>query len=342
MLSGLMIFALSIGKISSQTDTSKVNWFTLNETKVQFEKKQKPVFIFFHDNQNDSSNLMLNETFGLLEVANYMNALFYSIKIDIYTKDTLTFFDGSKYTNSGKNGKVHDLVIKLIGQKPTTPTIVLFNEKAEGAVFSWFKDRNHIFPILIYYAESVAQTTTYEKFEKQYFKTYPIGRKQIMTRVLLKWKQFDETMELMEKAPKKILVNLYDNYNISSTMQRLKTYNDPIISDYLNKNFYCINLNVKSQDTINFLGQKYINEGAAHGYHQLAIAMLSGKMRFPAFIIIDENKKLLDRFQGYYTPEEFEVLTHFIATDAFKKQKWDAYKKEFKSSFTENEEKKEN
>jgi len=333
LIIGLIYFPFFVEDANSQTDTSKVKWLSFEETKTLFEKKQKPVLVYFHDNLNDSSNLMLNKTFGLKEVANYANILFYPIKLDIYSKDTITFFDGARYTNSGKNGKIHDIVIQLLGKDFKYPSMILFTNKAVGSVFQGFKDRNHIFPILIYYAESVTESVVYEKFEKQYFKTYPVGQKQIMTRVLVKWKTFDEIEELMNKNPKKILVNLYDNYNISSTMQRLKTYNNPIISNYLSKHFYCINLDVKSLDSISFLGQKYINEKAAHGYHQLAIAMLNGKMQFPVFIIIDENNKLLDRFYGYKPPDDFETLIHFIGENAFKSQKWETFKKNFKSSF---------
>jgi thioredoxin-related protein len=337
----LVTFLISSGKIYSQIDTSKVNWISFEETKNLFEKRQKPVLVYFYDSKNDSSRLMLNETFGLNEVASYINILFYPVKLDIYSKDTVTFFDGTKFYNSGKNGKFHDIVVQLLGTQFSIPSMILFNKQAQGAVFPGFKDRNHIFPILIYYAESLANPIPYDKFEKYYFETYPIGQKQIMTRVLVKWKTFNELPELMKTKPRKIMVNLYDNYNISSTMQRLKTYNNPLIAKYLNEKFYCTNLDVKSLDSINFLGQTYINEKAAHGFHQLAIAMLNGNMQFPAFIVIDENSKLLDRFYGYMSPDDFEVLIHFIGDDDYKNEKWDEYKLNFKGSFSEAKENKE-
>ncbi len=334
----LVMFLISVGKIFSQTDTSKVNWMSFEEAKSLFEKRQKPVLVYFYDSKGDSSKLMLNATFGLQEVASYVNILFYPVKLDIHSQDTVTFFDGTKFYNSGKNGKVHDIVVKLLGNQFSIPSMILFNKQAQGSAYQGFKDRNHIFPVLIYYAESLTNPIAYDKFEKYYFKTYPVGQKQIMTRVLVKWKTFNELPELMKTRPKKILVNLYDNYNISSTMQRLKTYNNPTIAKYLNEHFYCTNLDVKAQDSINFLGQTYINEKAAHGYHQLAIAMLNGKMQFPSFIVIDENSKLLDRFFGYMPPDDFEVLIHFIGDNAYKNKKWDDYKANFKGSFIEEEE----
>ena len=118
-------------------------------------------------------------------------------------------------------------------------------------------------------------------------------------------------------------------------MLNLKTYNNPIIAEYLNKNYYCVNLDARTKDTLNFLSQKYINEGASHGFHQLPIAMLNGKMLFPAFLFLDENLKLIDRFQTYMIPEDFEILIQFIGENAYSGQNWEEYKKSFKSSFSD-------
>ncbi len=316
-------------------DTSKIEWKSFKETNSLFLKKQKPVMIFLYDDSDDSSFTMLNQVFSLEEVANYVNILFYPVKLEIRSTDTLTYFDGNKYINTGKNNGVHDLAVKLVTGIPRTPSTLIFSKEAVGAVYPGYLDRNHIFPVLIYYAEDSYKSTKYEDFEKYYFKTYPPGRKQIMTRVLVKWKSIEEAFELNKKFPKKIFISLYNSYNISSTMMRLKTYNNPKIADYLNKNFYCVNLDVKSQDSIKLFDQTYVNEGAAHGFHQLPISFLNGKMNFPAFLVFDEKSKYLDRKQEYMTPEVFEPIIKFVGENAYKEQKWNAYLKSFKSELTE-------
>ena len=131
-------------------DTSKVVWKSFEETNKLFKKKQKPVMIFLFDNNDDSSSVMLNQVFGIDEVANYINILFYPIKLEIHSKDTISFFDGNKYLNTNKNNGVHDLATKLTSGNPQTPSVLVFSKEAVGTVYSGFKDRNHIFPILIY------------------------------------------------------------------------------------------------------------------------------------------------------------------------------------------------
>ena len=62
-------------------DTSKVEWKSFEETNKLFTEKQKPVLLFMYNEEDDSSLIMLNQVFGLDEVANYINALFYPVKI---------------------------------------------------------------------------------------------------------------------------------------------------------------------------------------------------------------------------------------------------------------------
>jgi len=312
-------------------DTSKVEWKSFEEVQQLFAKKQKPVYIFLYDKDNDSSQIMLNQTFGLEEVANYINILFYPIKLEIHSKDTIRFFDNNLYP-ALKNG-IHALAFKLAGDTvPVPPTSVLFSREAVGTVYRGFKDRDHIFPVLIYYAENANKALPYEDFEKYYFKTYPIGKKQIMTRVLVKWKNVEEAFEMAKKFHKKVFVNIYDNYKITCTMMRLKTYNDPVIAKYLNEKYYPVNIDLRMKDTVHLFGNTFVFDEKS-GYHQLAISMLAGKMTMPAFMVFDENGKLLDRKQEYITPENFEPMIKFVGDDAYKTQKWPEYLKNFKSSF---------
>jgi len=331
----LICTIVSLSTVFAQTDTSKVKWLSFEETRTMFEKKQKPVLIYFQDNKNDSCNLMLNETFGLEEVANYINVLFYPIKLDIYSKEEISFFDGTKYSNSGNSGAVNSFVEQMLGKNPLLPSMIIFSKKAEGTVYQRFKSRDLIFPLLIYYAESINETTSYDIFEKEYLKAYPIGQKQIITRLNLEWKSLPEALELNKITPKKLLINIYDSYSISSTMMRLQTYNQIINAKYLSQHFYCVNLDLRTMDTLEFLGQKFINEKAPHGYHQLPIALLNGKMWLPAFIIFDEEMKFIGKEQRYFTPEEFEVIMKFVGENAYKNEKIDEFRKNFKSEFKE-------
>jgi len=332
----LLVFENSFSQNKTEIDTSKVKWLSFETVLEKFTKKPKPILIFFDNPDVDSSIYMLNKTFGNEEVSNYINILFYPIKINTYTKDSITFLDGIVYKNTGKYGKYHDIVAKLGALDVGFPSILLFTPKASGTLFNKYKDRDHIFPILIYYAEKVYNSlTSYKDFEKYYFKTYPPGKKQIMTILNVKWNTFEELKELNKKTPKKILINLYDNNSMTSTMMRLKTYNNKDIAAYLEKNFYCVNLNVRDKKEINFLDNKFINENLPHKYHQLAISLLNANMKFPAFIIYDENYKFLFKIQQYMTPEAIEPLIYYVGDDIYKTKTQEEYMKIFKSKLSD-------
>ncbi|NPA68514.1 MAG: DUF255 domain-containing protein [Chlorobi bacterium] len=315
----------------AQSVRDSVKWISLEDAGNLFLKKQKPILIFFYKNNCDSCLLQQTTTFSNPEVANYINVLFYPVKINAETKDSLKFFDGTYYKNSGKYGKIHDLVYKLAGTKDSFPAMTVFGRRADGRTFYGYKNRDEIFRILIYYAEDIDVSTSFEDWYKYHRKGYPPGQKQIITRLRVRWKTLDEALELNKKEPRKILLNFYNYNKISCSLLRTQTFNQKQIAEYLNENFYPVNIDVFSQDTLRIMGQTYINENKSYKYHQLPIAALDGKMVFPAFIILDENEKVLIKVREYMTPEKFEPLMKYYGGDYYKKESFEDFLKKFKS-----------
>jgi len=315
----------------SQTLKDSVHWISIEKAGKLFPEKQKPILFYFYKNNCDSCRIQEETTFSNPEVANYINVLFYPVKINVETKDSLKFFDGNYYKNTGKHGKIHDLVFKLAGTTDSFPVLVLFSKRAEGKSFFGYKDRDEIFRILIYYAEDIDVSTTFDDWYKYHKKGYPPGQKQIFTRLKIRWKTLDEALELNKKEPRKILLNFYNYNKISCSLLRTQTFNQAQIAEYLNEKYYSVNIDVFSQDTMTIMGQTYINENKSYKYHQLPIAALGGKMTFPAFIILDENEKVLIKVQEYMIPEKFEPLMRFYGDNTYKNENYNTFMKDFKS-----------
>ena len=316
----------------SKSLKDSVQWISLEKANELFLKNQKPILIYFYQNNNDSCRLQESSTFSNPEVANYINVLFYPVKIDAETKESLTFFDGIKYENTGKTGKLNDLTIKLCGPLSTFPTLVIFNKRAEGAAFPGYFDRDEIFRRLIYYSEEIYDSNVeFNDWLKIHKKGFPAGQTQIMTRLLVKWKTLDEALAESKIKPKKILLNLYNYNKISCTLMRITVLNNPEVAAYLNENYYPVNIDAFTQDTLEIFGQKYINENQPHKFHQLPIAALSGKMIFPAFIIIDQNNKVLEKVQRFLTIKDTEALLHFYGDNEFQTKDWNTFKSTFVS-----------
>ena len=328
----ILFILISFSSYSQQDNLEIVKWQTFEKVGEFFSKKKAPILIWLYEDDSDSCKLMQDSTLYLSEVSNYINTLVYPIKLNAKTNDTITFFNGEKFIHE-KNKKYHNLIYTLLSDSISFPSLILFDETATGSVFYGYKSRDDIFPILIYYVEKSYKSITFDEFKEQYFKAYPPGVKQIVTHLNIHWLEFEEMKEKQKIEPRKVLIDIYYNYSITATIMRTQTYNNPKIANYLNKNYYCTTVNAKEIDTLELKGVTYINQGASHGYHDFAIAVLQAKMDFPAFIILDEDYNLLERKQLYFTPKQLEPIIKFYGDDKYKNIEYKDFLKDFESFF---------
>ncbi len=315
----------------SQEINDSVKWISIEKASELFIKTQKPILLYFYNNC-DTCRKMESETFSNTEVSNYINAFFYPVKIDANEQKPLTFFDGTVYKNSVQDSIKHDLLKMLVGENDSLPVLVLFNRRAEGSAFFGFKNRDEIFRVLIYYAEDMGLSVTFSEWYKYHTKGYPAGQKQIVTRLIIKWKTLAEAEALKKIEPRKTLLNFYSYYRTSCTLMRTQTYNHPVIAKYLNKKYYPVNVDVYTTDTLQIFGQTYINENKPHKFHQLPINALEGKMSFPSFLILDEEGKVLIKIFQYMTPEKLEPIIRYYGDDIYKQNiSYQEFIKTFKS-----------
>ncbi len=309
---------------------SVVNWLSFDEAKTLFEKTQKPVFVFGYSENMPASKKMLETTLKNPEVVGYVNALFYPVKFDLSTDEEITFFDGKKYTKKA-GSKFHSLAGTLLGDSIALPAMIMFDKFAQGQVFMGYKNRDSIFSVLVYYGEEIRRTA-YEDWEKIYFATYRPGQKQVISRLLIRWQKMSEVLLEFEKNPKPIFIDLYNNYSIASTIMRIKVYNNPEISKYMNSHFYNVTVDLKSTEEFELKGVKYKNMGAPYNYHSFVYAVLQGKLRFPSFVILNENLELIERVQFFMTPEDFTPLIHFYGDKEYKNKDLKKYLENYKKN----------
>ena len=333
IFSTILLFSLFVTvQINAQSVIDSVKWVSIEKAGDNFLTEQRPIMLFFYDSSCDSCEYMHKSTFSNPEVSNYINILFYPVKIDINTTDTLRFFDGSLYANSGKNGGVHNIANVLGVSKDSLPALVVFSRKAKGRVFSGYKNRDEIFRILVYYNESIDDYAEYDEWYPNHIKAFPPGKSQVMTRLLVKWKTLPEALEEQKIQKRKIILNLYNYNRVSCTIMRTVSFNHQTLADNLNKYYYPVNIDVYTQDTLEIFGQKYINENQSYKYHQLPIAALEGKMVFPVFIILDEDLKVIGKLTGYFTPEKLEPILNYYSSNSYKTMTYDVYVKNFVSA----------
>ena len=153
----------------------------------------------------------------------------------------------------------------------------------------------------------------------------------------VKWYSFEEAIELNKTQHRKIFIDVYTDWCGWCKKMEATTFEHPDISKILNTEYYAVKFDAQTYDTISFAGRQFINEGGrSRSPHQLAIALLQGRMSYPSVVYINEQNKLITPWPGYKTPEELELILKFIAEDAFLSQTLEEYQKNFKSTILTN------
>ncbi len=152
----------------------------------------------------------------------------------------------------------------------------------------------------------------------------------------VKWYTIEEALQLNKKEQRKVFIDVYTDWCGWCKKMEATTFTDPTIAKILNEKYYAVRFDAETNDTINFEGQQFINEGGgSRSPHQLAVALLQGKMSYPSIAYLNENNQLLTAVPGYYTPDRLEPILKFFAEDAFKTQSFEEYQKKFNGNKTE-------
>lgn len=144
----------------------------------------------------------------------------------------------------------------------------------------------------------------------------------------IKWYSWEEAISLMEKEPKKIFIDVYTDWCGWCKRMDRSTFTEANVASYLNKNFYPVKFDAEQKKTINYNGHdlNYVASGR-RGVHELAYALLDGRLSYPAFVYLDENQARITISPGYKTPDVLITELKFIGDNHYKEKTWDQYSK---------------
>jgi thioredoxin-related protein len=152
----------------------------------------------------------------------------------------------------------------------------------------------------------------------------------------VKWYSIEEAVKLNEKNPKKIFIDVYTDWCSWCKVMDQKTFSHPEIAAYLNKYYYPVKFNAESKAPITFHGKVFENNGQGRrDPHELAAALLQGRMSYPSIAYLDENNQLLTAVPGYRTPAQIEPILVFFGEDHFKTKSWEEFSQSFKGKIIE-------
>jgi thioredoxin-related protein len=326
----LIIFLAPSTILAQQIISLSVKWRTIAEVKELQQKATRPILLLLYKSDDDSSKLFLDNTFSRKSVVDYVNSAFYAIKFDITTDSVIDYFDNNQYKK--QPGKpYHDLVYKLSGDKPVLPMLVLYNRNAKGYTFSGYRNPDDLACMLTYIAENVDITTEFNAWAAEFHRTYFPDSDTSNKPESINWMSLQEALAANKENPKYIFITWYSTWSTPCNVMLHNAFADKYITKFMNDHFYCVRLNAQTNDTLVW-GKTYVNENKPHHYHQMVMAMLEGKLFFPAHIFFDKEGQLIQHDQVFLDKADFYMLANFIATGSYKTMKVNEFRKSFYSS----------
>ncbi|NDV16142.1 DUF255 domain-containing protein [Muricauda sp. TY007] len=144
----------------------------------------------------------------------------------------------------------------------------------------------------------------------------------------INWISWEEAVELSQTdaQPKKIFVDVYTDWCGWCKKMDKNTFQHPEVAKYMQDNFYMVKMDAEGKDPIVYQGKtfKFVPSGR-RGYHELAAALLQGKMSYPTVVFLDEQLNMLSPVPGYQQVEPFMQIAKYFGDNIYKDKDWQSY-----------------
>lgn len=146
----------------------------------------------------------------------------------------------------------------------------------------------------------------------------------------LTWYTWEEAVRANDRKPKKILVDVYTDWCGWCKKMDQETFTDPAVIDYLNKHFYVVKLDAEQKGSIEFQGNEYTYRAdqGRRGVHELAVALLNGRMSYPSIVYLNEKFERITVAPGYKTPASIMPELRFVGESHYSTKNFDQFMQE--------------
>ena len=142
------------------------------------------------------------------------------------------------------------------------------------------------------------------------------------------WLTWDDAVALTknEGNTKKVFIDVYTDWCGWCKKMDKDTFQNPEVAAYMNANFLMVKMDGEGKEPLDFNGKtfKYVPSGR-RGYHELAAALLQGRLSYPTVVFLDQDLKMLSPVPGYQKVEPFLQIARYFGDDIYKTQDWKTY-----------------
>jgi len=143
----------------------------------------------------------------------------------------------------------------------------------------------------------------------------------------IEWLTWEEAVKRNEKEPRKIFVDVYTDWCGYCKKMDKTTFLDKNVTDMLDGDFYAVKFDAEQREDIVFQNNTFkFVKGGRKGAHQLASALLDGRLSFPSFVILDSSFARIMLSPGYKEPRQLLTELSFAKDEQYKVMSWKQYK----------------
>ena len=104
------------------------------------------------------------------------------------------------------------------------------------------------------------------------------------------------------------------------------TFQKPEVAAYMNEHYYNVKFDAEQKESIEMLGNtfKFIPQGN-RGYHELAAALLNGKMSYPTVVFMNPKFEMLSPVPGYQEAGPFMNIAKYFGDNIYTEKSWQDY-----------------
>lgn len=146
----------------------------------------------------------------------------------------------------------------------------------------------------------------------------------------VKWYSIEEAAALAKTDPRPIFVDAYTDWCGWCKKLDKDTFSNPVIAEILNTKYYAVKFDAEGKEPVTFQGRKFVNDGSLGKTHQLAYALLQGKLGYPTVVFLTATSELITPVSGYKTPVQIEPMLIYFAGTSWQKQSFEEFIKTFK------------
>lgn len=153
----------------------------------------------------------------------------------------------------------------------------------------------------------------------------------------IQWITIEEAIEIAASGDndKLFFIDVYTDWCGWCKRMDATTFQHAGVVEAMNQNFYAVKFDGEAKRDIDVKGQTFsFVPSGRRGYHELAAALLQGKMSYPTVVFLDEKFNMIQPIPGYRGGEEFLPIVKFLGEKHYKNESFEDFMAKYSTENT--------